>query len=881
MAAEAPPPLPDGFEEAEAPPPLPAGFKEAAPQPGLFARGAKAAGEFLDAPVPILDPIQKRLQDAAAGSQAAAGDLTSGVAESATKAGLPEGVARAAGVAAGLPGAAISAAQELGAGFVPAKVKDVALLLGTEGASAVGGTAGRVGVGAAMGYGLKGAKGAAGGALLGAVVPPAVAKFFTETPMTETTQRAMAAAAELNIPRYLDEVSDSPAARWIGDKLRSDPSTAKAMATADAARAQQLVAAKTDLLDALGPGGSPEGLGARVQAEAGPKIAGQDATRLGAYGAAREAATSGFPAPDLLEARGAALTKAAAAQQGAAKAVRGTLYDFANTFLPDAPSNIRVPDAEAYNQAQEIAAQVGQTKAGRSSSAYKIAQDIIGGDADQQAARGAVKDLLDAAEEKSKAGMGSISDLAQQAITRDPSQLRILPPDLQAAYVNRGLGAARASLGDAGALEARPDLLAQLPPDVQQALKTHGTMSLDLLNEHLRNIADAVAEEKYSKSGPADVNNVGRQLGKISDALKSMRADYFASNAPEAADAFRFADVFHADYADTFRDKNVLALYNSDPVGVLKRVVVSNDVDALKTLTKAVGSAGAPVLKRQLFDLAFGDGTKIPSEEELTTNLAKIGPAVRTVFSPFEQAGLRAFAKTGDLPQFLQSAYEAKLRGFMEKDSDKIVNTLLDGKGDVLLARAIKRYTTPETYGRLGRMIANGILTPVGDMPEQRAAGILRRVGGYSDQFLQQFFDPATVRRMKTIGEAAPLLPGFGDLSKVQAPSDSAAMFTRGGLNLSPKIGMVKGAVGDAVMWRVGKDELMKMYTDPQGAITLRTLLRLPEYDPRWGTLLKRVAQTYGLQYRAYRNAQDNAQANSQGGPGANSATMPPASFAP
>lgn len=836
--------------------------------PSRTMRMVRGTRDFLNARVPGYADLKDLLHQESEGEQATA----TGAAERKAQ----ERGSTLAGVVEGAPGVLRSTVSEFASGFVPATVKDMAFLMLTEGAgralpSSVG-KVGRAATGAGIGAGvayLAGAKPAGiaesslAGAVAGVLGPAAKKKLETVLPPTEAEQAVLASAKELGVKPFLDQVQDSPMAGWVGNLLRTHPETAAEMRALDTARAQTITRAKTELLDAMGPGGSAEALGGRVQREAGDRLAALDAERGAAYREAKTDALSPYPTPAYPEEASAQLRGAIEGRGKAALRKRGSLYDAAYDALPSKPTEILVAEDAPVAAAKAVMEEEGLTAAGRRNKAFRIAQDIATGGADRRAAVKAAGAVLDAAERETASQLANLSKEGLLAIERDPRQAALLAPELQAALRDRGLAAARKEMGDLALLQSRPDLLAKLAPEEQAQLAQAGQMSLAKLNKHIDDLKVAIDEVGRTTTpnsagrNTGGLNPVGRQLFRLKNAMSGAR-DLIFEQYPAAQARKAEADVFHSDVVKgVFRNKNVVEAYNKDPMGVFRRVAASGDADAAKLLAAAVGPRGKPVLQHQLVELILESPKAIPTEADLAANLIKYAPVTRALLTAPEQATLRAFAKTGDLPVFMQTAYEGRLRDALTRRPQAVVAALTSGEGDKTLARAIKRYSDPETFQRLGRMIADDILTPSAHAPEAGNAGIMTRVGKYSPAFLETFFGPERVRAMKRVGLASELLPGFGDLAKAPQSPNPGARLTQAGLGIKAQAlanTMLRGAggiLGEGAMFLVGRDQLVKMYTEPQGQLLLSTMLRLPALDPRWPLVLRRAAQGGYLQVRA------------------------------
>lgn len=702
--------------------------------------------KFLNKKLPITPAISEGLHGAAEKLQQAAGNIS----EEAGRLGAPKSVATALGA----PSALASTETQFASEMVPVTRKDLLIMGVTEG---VGGMAKE---------GLR------------FLQEPAVNRE-----LAPVARRAIAAAAELNVPLTLAQIRNSKSWAMVEKMLGRIPGSADILASFHEKQSEALTKAKTDLLDKLGPAPSDFSIGRKVAEQAGGKISSQESARSADYSAERSKITSKLPAPELPEARGAAMIKAKEHREDVAKAVRSTLYSWAEDALPD-KKTARLTDAPIRSELEAIA------KTYPDGSPQRLFKNKINNIIGTEAA-----------------------DVAGNPLKQmDPKIVQML--------------------------KDKPELLSQAPPEIQAAIKNQGSYSFKQLDNVVKRLGDAAEKERFPEGprGKGDYTTEGRQLLLLKKAASGIRDDFFASQGGEAQQRHEIARAFHADFAETYRNKEIQSLYKEDPVKVFQGAVKSGRPETVQTLSKALGPNGTTILKRQLFDDVFSADGAIPKQVDVLDRMNKYGPALRVLFTPAEQQQWRDFALAGEAPKFLQTEYERAVRSVLTHEPQEIPKYVLNG--DVLTARAIKRYVSPEVFKEFGSKLAQKIMTPAGDA-EFGNVGINARLGKYEDNYLKTFFDDKTLRGMKNIGEASRLLPGYGDLgNRPTNGQDSALMYGMMGAIINPK-----RALTSLPTLIIASSGLAKMYTTEAGQRILTTLMRMPATDPRLPQVIGRLAE--------------------------------------
>ena len=602
------------------------------------------------------------------------------------------------------------------------------------------------------------------------------------TPMiSPIAERGILAARELGIPLTYAEFSQSKTAAQMESLAKKIPFLSDVMGRADRAKNATLDSARTSLLRGLGDTPGEQVLGEQARPALEERLGNIDKARQQRYGALRGEAAEGLGAPALPEQRTAAVLASKAGRDEAMRSYRGALYDRAEASLPDPEARIATPTLK--EAAGGVAASYGESGSkSLRGKGYAVAKDYL--------------------KEPATGGGG-------------------VPPEFQKAVEQA---------------KKNPALLGRLDPKIQAAMAAEqkaGTMTPAELRAEISNLGDA-AEANRLPDG--SYNKDGKHILDIRRGAKKDLDAFYKTQAPETQRAYAMADAFHGDYSDRMRNATIARLYREAPGQTFESIMKSGDADLTGKLAAALGPDGKSVLKRQLFDNVFGTGKEIPDAKTVIKNLSDYGPGVRAVFKPAEVEALKRFALTGEAPPFIQSEFERTARSLVKSDPAGLSRSILGGNADI--ARAAKKYLPAPTFKAYGRQLAENILAS-SETPEMGFKDVLKRLDDKKD-VLEQFFDKRTIDGMRKIGDAAQILPGYGDTA-MRPPSsgNSAVAMGMWGVILHPSK-LVAGGVGISLL---GAHQLAELYTSDTGRRWITTMMRMSADDPRVPALAARGVQ--------------------------------------
>ena len=640
-------------------------------------------------------------------------------------------------------------------------------------------------------------------------IKPAVSKAISET-----TARGIRAAQEMGIPLTYGQLSQSKVFLGLEGFMRTSPLFGDLIATKDLEARKALEAARAGLLYKLGPKTTTESLGTAAKQEMDIALTKAETSRLQRYGLDKENAASGFPAPQLPEARRVGMEQASSQAKNKALAQRARLY-------------------EAADQAHDPMAMVDNSQ--RKKEGEAIVEEY--------------------GKEGAKNLRGPVYTTANSYANPSlPESVRKVPQAV-IDYVkeNPNLEIPKGS-GPNGSLTIREAPQAQLyaqakqlSPEQIRAITNQGRMNVVQLQNEINMLGDQAEKNRIFPGG--DYSASGRQYLRMKNAAQSDLDAHFASASPEAKRLYALADTFHGAYSETYRNSTLKKIWGENPKATFMSVAQDGSDVEIKRLARSLNGVAYPgrtdvsqngvnILKRQLFDQVFSESkTGIPTEAEALKGLSKYGAAVRALFSEQDQSALRRFALKGESPSFLQSEYDVAAKGLIKGSPQDLVKEVLGG--NVMLARAAKKYLPSKTWEAMGRQLAENITTAVpGPSVEQGFSGIRKRVENYEPEYLREFFPENVVQGMMRIGDASQILPGYGDLA--QKPASAAGSGSRATMMMAGMFMYHFGSPKLAALVISGP-MIAKLYTSEMGQRFLTTLMRMPQDDPR---IVKLVGQS-------------------------------------
>lgn len=402
--------------------------------------------------------------------------------------------------------------------------------------------------------------------------------------------------------------------------------------------------------------------------------------------------------------------------------------------------------------------------------------------------------------------------------------------------------------------------LSTLPPAIQAQIKAAKapptpTMTVEQLQGEIKRLGDAAQNARYESGTSSDDALHLTAMKKAAEA--DLDAHFAKTSSQDAKRLYATAKAFHGNYSDRFRNDTIAKMYKASPTKTFTDIMGAKDYESAKILVNAMGQDGRKIAKRQLFDNIFGSQAGLPDVKTVMSKVSDYGPAMRAILTKEEQEQWRNFAMTGfsakisnplapqaahvlKEPVFIKDAYEDAVRGLIKNSPQKLTEELIPPSGgNVLVAKAAKKYLPPSVFDVHGRQLAENILTGSTEV-EGGLKGIQSRFSRYDPDYLNEFFGKKTVEGMSQLGSASQLLPGTADLSAKAVGATIGAMYVTG-MVLRPTIAF--RGVASATL--ISLPTLTRAYLSPEGRQYLTTFLRMAPDDPRGPALIAKFAAKF------------------------------------
>jgi len=284
----------------------------------------------------------------------------------------------------------------------------------------------------------------------------------------------------------------------------------------------------------------------------------------------------------------------------------------------------------------------------------------------------------------------------------------------------------------------------------------------------LRSTLNGMIQQERLKVPAGQMTPEGALYKKLKSSLDSDIEGFSEGLAPALKKKFEVATAYYRDhYKGVFANKTMATLgkvAKDNPDDVYKLIFKPGDVSDMKRLKAAVGDKALdPMRRRFVRDLVTADDGRILTGAEITGNLAKYGDeAIKEALTPSQLADVRKYVKTRELPKFLESEVEKRLRrvvyesGGLLRAPDGVVQRIING--DEMTLKAVKRIVGPKGMKPIKRDIIESILGRIAnpeDLPgvvRQPTAGrIAKNLEDYDPNFLKAVFSDVEMNEIKQI----------------------------------------------------------------------------------------------------------------------------------
>lgn len=325
--------------------------------------------------------------------------------------------------------------------------------------------------------------------------------------------------------------------------------------------------------------------------------------------------------------------------------------------------------------------------------------------------------------------------------------------------------------------------------DVVKILKERKTYTFQEM-QTMRSTLNSMIQQERMKVPPGQMTVEGRIYGDLKRAVDA-DIELFGKGLPGSLKA-KF-DVATAFYRDHFKGvfatptiKNLAQLTKDTPGSVFDSLVGRGNIVDIQRVKKAVGESGfAPMRRLAVERLVTSPEGRILSGPEITKNLSSYGEeALKEILTPKQLAEVSKYRITRELPKFVESEMEKKLKGVIfEREGvfrapEDVVNRIVSG--DTATLKAVKRIVGEKGTDQYRRRIIEDIIGEAhrpellpGQVQEKTALRIGKALREYDEAFLKEVFSPEALADIERIDDIKALLQSQPRL--VAAPGTTPA----------------------------------------------------------------------------------------------------------
>lgn len=339
----------------------------------------------------------------------------------------------------------------------------------------------------------------------------------------------------------------------------------------------------------------------------------------------------------------------------------------------------------------------------------------------------------------------------------------------------------------------------------------------------LRSTLNDLIQQERLKVPPGQMTPEGRIYKDLKTALDSDIESFGNSLTGDLRDKFQVATAYYRDhYKAIFANptlKNLAQLAKEKPGAVFDSLIARGNVVDIQRLKRAVGEQGfAPMRRLTIERLVTKDG-KILGGPEITKNLASYGDeALKEILTPEQLAEVSRYRQTRELPRFIETEMEKKLRGLIfERDGifrapEEVVSRVING--DTATLKAVKRIVGQKGTDQYRRRIIEDILGEASDptmLPGQvqnrTALKIGKALKEYDPSFLREAFSEKELKEIERIDDIKALLESQPRLNANPGTAPAAlsqlATAATGGLLFTHPVSGVSTLLGAEVVSRL------------------------------------------------------------------------------
>ena len=304
-------------------------------------------------------------------------------------------------------------------------------------------------------------------------------------------------------------------------------------------------------------------------------------------------------------------------------------------------------------------------------------------------------------------------------------------------------------------------------------------------------------------------------------------------------------------YKGRFDTDLIRDIAKKEPEQVYDFIVNQGSLEDVRTLKNVVGPVQFNNLRSKMVQDIIG-GEEIPNATEIMKRISDRGPVLDEFLQPHEIRQLKAFAKTAEVPAFVETEIEKRLRKIKNlPDNRAVAQAVISGDADI--ARNLKKVVGNNGLQPFRRKIIENILG-VADGEIKSPAKIANELNRYPESFLNEMFDPDTLKSIREIGAVRDLLKPANVLAANASGTGSSGAGTL--------LAMTASAAGGAGYWlmrnplagagaslfvSLSPAAIAKIYTSPMARKLIVEGFSIPATDRRAAQIGARIAAYAGV----------------------------------
>lgn len=283
------------------------------------------------------------------------------------------------------------------------------------------------------------------------------------------------------------------------------------------------------------------------------------------------------------------------------------------------------------------------------------------------------------------------------------------------------------------------------PSTIPSTLRTHleeivngpQGISFDKLHDLQSDYGSTATALRKANGGMGTVESM------IYDDLKTAARGGMGTRAKELGgdtwEKYELAKAFNRDeYKGKFADDVVRRFLKTKPDKVYDSFIKNGSIEDLRKLKGIAGDEAFKPLRRMFVeDIIGGANDAVPSSTQIAKRLSDYKYKMPELLTPAQVGQIERFAKTGELPQFVQSELQGKLASISQRNPQALVNTVLGG--DTTISRAIKQTMRPADWEPFRRRFAEKLVGESGE--EMLTSGkMLKNLRSLDPEYRRLFF---------------------------------------------------------------------------------------------------------------------------------------------